>query len=172
VASVRIADCGFPGATPRRAPGRNRALARGRETVEIAGEQVPFTHIMSSVPSDLRYAKSHEWLKLAGDGTATIGITDYAQNSLGDITYVQLPKIGAALKAGETFGVVESVKAASDIYAPVAGTVISVNEALNSAPETVNRDPYVAGWMLKLKFANPADAGKLLDAASYQQLLG
>ena len=126
---------------------------------------------MSSVPSDLRYAKSHEWLKLAGDGTATVGITDYAQNSLGDITYVQLPKIGAALKAGETFGVVESVKAASDVYAPVAGTVVAINEALNGAPETVNRDPYATGWMLKLKLANPADAGGLLDAASYQQLL-
>ena len=127
---------------------------------------------MSSVPSDLRYAKSHEWLKLAGDGTATGGITDYAQNSLGDITYVQLPKVGAALKAGETFGVVESVKAASDVYAPAAGTVVAVNEALNAAPETVNRDPYVTGWMLKLKLANLAEAGTLLDASGYQQLLG
>jgi len=147
-------------------------LARDRETVEIASARVSPTHTMSSVPSDLRYAKSHEWLKLAGDGTATVGITDYAQNSLGDITYVQLPKIGAALKAGETFGVVESVKAASDVYAPVAGMVVAINEALNGAPETVNRDPYAAGWMLKLKLANPAEAGTLLAAAGYQQLLG
>jgi len=125
---------------------------------------------MSNVPSDLRYAKSHEWLKPAGDGTATIGITDYAQNSLGDITYVQLPKVGATLKAGETFGVVESVKAASDLYAPVASMVMAVNDALNNAPETVNQSPYDAGWILKLKPANPADAGTLLSPADYEKL--
>jgi glycine cleavage system H protein len=127
---------------------------------------------MSNVPGDLRYAKSHEWLKLESDGTATVGITDYAQNSLGDITYVQLPKAGAALKAGETFGVVESVKAASDLYAPVAGTVTATNPALETAPETLNTDPYGQGWMLKLKLANPADVASLLDAAGYQKVLG
>ena len=127
---------------------------------------------MSNVPSDLRYAKSHEWLKPAGDGTATVGISDYAQNSLGDITYVQLPKVGATLKAGETFGVVESVKAASDLYAPAAGMVVAVNDALNSAPETLNQSPYDTGWVLKLKLANPADASALLDAAAYEKLLG
>ena len=95
---------------------------------------------MSNIPADLRYAKSHEWLKRESDGTVTVGITDYAQNSLGDITYVQVPKVGAVLKAGETFGVVESVKAASDLYAPIAGTVVAVNTALDSAPETVNRE--------------------------------
>lgn len=127
---------------------------------------------MSTIPTDLRYAKSHEWAKSEADGTITIGITDYAQNSLGDITYVQLPKVGANLKAGETFGVVESVKAASDLYAPVAGTVVAVNSALESAPETVNRAPYDAGWMLKLKPADPAAAaGSLLDAASYGNLV-
>ena len=125
---------------------------------------------MSNVPANLRYAKSHEWLKLEGDGTATIGITDYAQAALGDITYVQLPKVGTALKAGEVFGVVESVKAASDLYAPVAGTVLAVNEALNSAPETLNRAPFDGGWMLKLKLANPAEASALLDAAAYAKL--
>ena len=125
---------------------------------------------MSNVPANLRYAKSHEWLKLEGDGTATIGITDYAQASLGDITYVQLPKVGAALKAGEVFGVVESVKAASDLYAPVAGSVTAVNDALNNAPETVNSAPYDGGWMLKLKLANPADAAGMLDAAAYTEL--
>ena len=124
---------------------------------------------MSNVPSDLRYAKSHEWLRLAGDGTATVGISDYAQNSLGDITYVQMPKVGTVLKAGETFGVVESVKAASDLYAPVAGTVVETNSALESAPETVNKAPYDGGWMLKLKLANPADASALLDAAAYEK---
>jgi len=127
---------------------------------------------MSNVPAGLRYAKSHEWLKLESDGTATIGITDYAQNSLGDITYVQAPKVGAVLKAGETFGVVESVKAASDLYAPAAGTVVAVNGALDTAPETVNTAPYDAGWMLKLKLANPADAAGLLDATAYGKLLG
>lgn len=127
---------------------------------------------MSSVPSDLKYAKSHEWLKLSADATATIGITDYAQNSLGDITYVQLPKVGAVLKAGDSFGVVESVKAASDIYAPVAGTVLEVNRALDATPETLNQSPYEAGWMIKIKVADPESAKSLLDAASYQSQLG
>jgi glycine cleavage system H protein len=127
---------------------------------------------MSNVPPDLRYAKSHEWLQLAADGNATVGITDYAQNSLGDITYVQLPKVGATLTAGQVYGVVESVKAASDLYSPVAGTVIAINPALDAAPETVNSDAYQGGWMLKLKLANPADADALLDAAAYTKLIG
>ena len=127
---------------------------------------------MSNVPGGLRYAKSHEWLKLESDGTVTVGISDYAQNSLGDITYVQLPKAGAVFKAGETFGVVESVKAASDLYAPVAGTVVAVNEGLNTAPETVNQSPYETGWILKLKPADAAEAGALLDAAAYAKLIG
>jgi glycine cleavage system H protein len=127
---------------------------------------------MSNVPADLRYAKSHEWLKVAPDGTALVGITDYAQNSLGDITFIQLPKVGAALKAGETFGVVESVKAASDVYAPVAGTVLEVNKALDANPEKVNGAPYTDGWMLKLKLANPADAGALLSDADYAKVIG
>ncbi len=122
---------------------------------------------MSSVPSDLRYAKSHEWLKPAADGTALVGITDYAQSSLGDITYVQTPKVGATLAAGQTFGVVESVKAASDLYAPVAFTVVEVNKALDQAPETVNRSPYDDGWMMKVKLNDPAEASSLLDAAAY-----
>jgi glycine cleavage system H protein len=125
---------------------------------------------MSNVPANLRYAKSHEWLRPEADGTATIGITDYAQAALGDITYVQLPKVGATLKAGETFGVVESVKAASDLYAPAAGTVVAVNSALDSAPETLNTSPYDGAWMMKLKLANPADTAALLDAAAYGQL--
>ena len=93
---------------------------------------------MSNIPADLRYAKSHEWVRVEADGTVTIGITDYAQNSLGDITFVQAPKVGATLKVGETFGVVESVKAASDLYAPIGGTVTAVNTALDSAPESLN----------------------------------
>jgi glycine cleavage system H protein len=127
---------------------------------------------MSNVPSDLKYAKSHEWLKVAADGTALVGITDYAQNSLGDITFIQVPKIGATLKAGETFGVVESVKAASDVYAPAAGMVIEVNKALDANPEKVNSSPYIDGWMLKLKLTNPADAAALLSAADYEKSIG
>jgi glycine cleavage system H protein len=127
---------------------------------------------MSNIPADLRYAKSHEWLRAESDGTVTIGITDYAQNSLGDITYVQVPKVGATFKAGETFGVVESVKAASDLYMPVAGTVVAVNAALEAAPETVNRDAYGDGWMLKLKPAEAGAAAGLLDAAAYGQIAG
>ncbi len=127
---------------------------------------------MSNIPGDLRYSKSHEWVKTEADGTVTIGITDYAQNSLGDITYVQVPKVGASLKAGDVFGVVESVKAASDLYAPLAGTVLAVNGALESAPETVNRAPYGDGWMLKLKPADAAAVGALLDAAGYAAVAG
>ena len=127
---------------------------------------------MSTIPADLRYAKSHEWLRAEADGTATVGITDYAQSSLGDITFVQLPKVGATLKAGETFGVIESVKAASDLYLPVAGTVLAINSALDGAPETVNSAPYDGGWMLKLKLADPAAPGALLDPAAYTTLVG
>jgi glycine cleavage system H protein len=126
---------------------------------------------MSNIPSSLRYAKSHEWLKLESDGTATVGISDYAQSSLGDITYVQLPKVGATLKAGETFGVVESVKAASDLYSPVAGTVIAVNSTLDGAPETLNTAPYDGAWIMKLKVATPNEADALLDAAAYGKLI-
>lgn len=127
---------------------------------------------MSNIPADLRYAKSHEWVKAAADGTVLVGITDYAQNSLGDITFVQLPKAGASLKAGETFGVVESVKAASDVYAPIAGTVLEVNTSLEANPEKVNASPYADGWMLKLKPADPAALGTLLDAAGYAAVVG
>lgn len=125
-----------------------------------------------SVPSDCKYAKSHEWAKLLPDGTVLVGITDYAQNSLGDITFVQLPKVGAVLKTGESFGVVESVKAASDLYAPVAGTVLAINEVLNQTPETVNKDPQVAGWMLKLQPADAAELDGLLSPEAYAQQIG
>jgi len=125
---------------------------------------------MSNFPNDLRYAKSHEWLKTGADGTATVGITDYAQNSLGDITFVQLPKVGVLLKAGEPFGVIESVKTASDVYVPIGGAVIAVNAALDKAPETVNREPYEAGWLIKMKPSNASETGTLLDAAAYAKL--
>ena len=127
---------------------------------------------MSNVPPDRKYAKSHEWLKMEADGTATIGITDYAQDSLGDITFVQLPKIGAAFKAGESFGVVESVKAASDVYLPVGGTVVAVNTAVDRAPETVNRSPFADGWLIRLKVADPAEVKALLSPGDYGKVIG
>jgi glycine cleavage system H protein len=127
---------------------------------------------MSNVRSDRKYATSHEWLKNETDGTATVGISDYAQNSLGDITFVQLPKVGAAVRAGESFGVVESVKAASDLYAPVAGTVVALNGALDGAPETVNRSPFDDGWMIRLKLTNAAEIDALLSADDYEKSLG
>jgi glycine cleavage system H protein len=125
-----------------------------------------------SVRSDCRYAKSHEWAKLLPDGSVLVGISDYAQSSLGDITYVQVPKVGAALKAGETLGVVESVKAASDLYAPVSGTVTEVNGALESAPETVNSSPHDDGWMLKVAPSSPADLDALLSPEDYEKQIG
>lgn len=125
---------------------------------------------MSNIPEKLLYAKSHEWVRFESDGSAVVGVSDYAQSSLGDITFVQLPSVGAELKQGETFGVIESVKAASDLYSPVAGKVAAVNSKMNSAPETVNRDPYGEGWLIRLTMAGPA-AG-LLDAKAYGAQLG
>ena len=122
---------------------------------------------MSNVPADLRYAASHEWARLEADGSVTVGISDHAQEALGDVVFVELPEVGATLGAGDQAGVVESVKAASDIYAPVAGEVIAVNEALTDSPELVNADPY-ANWFFKLKPASVADLEQLLDAAAYQ----
>jgi glycine cleavage system H protein len=126
---------------------------------------------MSNIPADLHYAKSHEWIRLAADGTALVGITDYAQSSLGDITFVQLPKVGAILATGATFGVVESVKAASDLYLPAAGVVLAVNPALEASPEMLNRDPYGEAWMLKLKLDGSAPP-ELLDATAYARHVG
>lgn len=123
---------------------------------------------MSTVPADLKYTKSHEWVKLNGDGTATIGITDHAQDQLGDMVYVEAPDIGRSLKAGEACAVVESVKAASDVYAPVAGEVIEGNAGLADAPESVNQDPYGSGWLLKIKLADAAAVNALMDAAAYE----
>jgi glycine cleavage system H protein len=126
---------------------------------------------MSNVPADLRYTKSHEWLRQNADGTITIGITDHAQGALGDLVFVETPEAGRAVGAGEACAVVESVKAASDVYAPIAGSVVEGNAALADTPELVNTDPYGQGWMFRIK---PTDAGalaKLLDAAGYQQAL-
>lgn len=125
-----------------------------------------------NVPENLRYTKDHEWLRPEADGRATIGITDYAQGSLGDVTFVDLPKPGRKFGAGETFGVVESVKAASDLYMPVAGEVVETNPALKSGPEKVNQDPYGEAWMIRIRPANAADLDALLDAAAYRAIVG
>jgi glycine cleavage system H protein len=121
---------------------------------------------MSNIPAELRYATSHEWARLEADGTVTVGISDHAQEALGDVVYVELPEVGANLNAGQEAGVVESVKAASDIYAPISGTVLAVNEALSDSPEQVNSDPY-ASWFFKLQPADAAELDKLLDAGGY-----
>ncbi len=122
---------------------------------------------MSQVPDTLRYTQTHEWLRQEADGTITVGITDHAQAQLGDLVYVELPAVGKALAAGDACAVVESVKAAADVYAPLAGSVLAVNDALTGAPEQVNQDPYGAGWLLRVSGALPAD---LLDAAAYRAL--
>lgn len=124
---------------------------------------------MSQTPSELKYASSHEWARLEEDGTVTVGITDHAQDALGDVVFVELPEAGTALDAGDEAGVVESVKAASDIYAPVGGEVIGVNAQLEDAPETVNTDPYTDGWFFKLQPADPQELDGLLSAEAYQQ---
>ena len=126
---------------------------------------------MSDIPADLRFAESHEWARLEADGTVTVGISDHAQEALGDVVFVELAEVGAQFKAEGQAGVVESVKAASDIYAPIAGEVIAVNEELSGSPELLNSDPYGA-WIFKLKPSNPADLEKLLDAAGYKAAIG
>jgi glycine cleavage system H protein len=123
------------------------------------------------VPENLRYTKDHEWIRVEGD-VGTIGITDHAQEELGDIVFVELPKVGATLEQSASFGSVESVKAVSDIYSPVAGEVTEVNTALADAPEKVNADPYGQGWIMKLKLTTPDQAGKLMTAAEYTNYVG
>lgn len=122
------------------------------------------------VPTDLRYTKDHEWVRVAGD-VATIGITKFAADQLGDIVFVELPAVGTTLEQFATFGVVESVKAVSDLFAPVSGTVTETNESLASQPELVNSDPYGAGWMLRVRIADPAQVDALLDPAGYDALI-
>ncbi|MBT9264551.1 glycine cleavage system protein GcvH [Pseudomonas sp. MG-9] len=126
---------------------------------------------MSNIPAELRFAESHEWARLEADGTVTVGISDHAQEALGDVVFVELTEVGKVFAANEAAGVVESVKAASDIYSPIAGEVIAVNEELSGSPELLNSDPYGA-WIFKLKPANAADLDTLLDAAAYQKSIG
>jgi glycine cleavage system H protein len=125
---------------------------------------------VSNIPSELKYVKTHEWVRKLPDGNLLIGITDHAQAQLGDLVFVETPKAGRKVGAGEACAVVESVKAASDVYAPVAGEVIEGNAELTDAPELINSDPYGRGWMWKLKPANAADVDGLLDAAGYQSV--
>ncbi len=121
-------------------------------------------------PEALRYSKEHEWLAVDG-GRARVGITDFAQDALGDVVYVQLPEVGATVSAAATVAEVESTKSVSDIYAPVGGSVVEVNESLNDAPEQLNTDPYGAGWIFVLEMSDPAEADALMDAAGYRQLV-
>ena len=123
---------------------------------------------MSQTPAELKYAASHEWARLEEDGTVTVGVSDHAQEALGDVVFVELPEVGVSLAAGDEAGVVESVKAASDIYAPVAGEVVAVNEQLEDEPETVNSDPYNDGWFFKLQPADTGELDALLSAEDYQ----
>jgi glycine cleavage system H protein len=122
-------------------------------------------------PENFRYTKEHEWVSLEGD-TATVGITYHAQSELGDIVYVDLPKVGATLEIGKSFGSVESVKAVSDIYAPIAGEVTEINDALSTAPEKLNEDPHGAAWLIKAKVASATDFNNLMTAADYQSYVG
>lgn len=126
---------------------------------------------MSNIPADLKYARTHEWSRLEGDGSVTVGITDHAQYLLGDLVFIELPELGRSVTAGKEVAVVESVKAASDIYAPVSGKISNVNQEAANAPERVNNDAYET-WLFKIEPDNPADLAQLLDAAGYQQEIG
>lgn len=126
---------------------------------------------MSNIPSDLRYTKSHEWVRREQNGTVSIGISDHAQSALGDLVFVEVPDVGRAVRAGEACAVVESVKAASDVYSPVSGKVIDGNAALAAQPELLNQDPYGAGWLFRVQTSAPADEAALMSAADYANYL-
>ncbi len=123
-----------------------------------------------NIPDNLRYSKDHEWIAVDGD-VATIGITDHAQHSLGDVVYIDMPRAGDKFDTHEAFGSVESVKAVSELFTPVGGEIAEVNDGLNDTPEAVNNDPYVAGWMVKVKMANPGEADAMMSAAEYEEYL-
>ena len=126
---------------------------------------------MSELPEDLKYTQTHEWVRLQEDGSAVIGITDHAQQSLGELVFVELPETGRAMQSGEQLAVVESVKAASDVYSPLAGKVLEANAALEDAPELVNSQPYADGWLVRIQLDDPSALGALLDAAAYAATL-
>ena len=122
---------------------------------------------MANIPDDLHYSKDHEWVRVDGN-VAVVGITDYAQDSLGDVVYVELPKVGEEFAANESFGSVESVKAVSEVFCPVSGEVVGINDSLNDAPEKVNQDPYGEGWMIRVAMSNPGEVDSMLTAAEYE----
>jgi glycine cleavage system H protein len=126
---------------------------------------------MSTTPANLKFLKSHEWVRAESDGTAIIGISDHAQEALGDLVFVEAPEVGRVLKAGEACAVVESVKAASDVYSPVSGEVLEINGALAATPELINQDPYGAGWIAKVRLSDAGELAKLIDAPGYDQVL-
>lgn len=127
---------------------------------------------MSNDPSQNKYLESHEWISAVDNGVASIGISDYAQESLGDITFVELPPVGASFNKGDTFGVVESVKAASDLYMPVTGEIVEINESLENEPQQINEDAYHSGWILKVKINDPSELESLMDYTAYQAHTG
>lgn len=126
---------------------------------------------MSNIPTDLKYLSSHEWVRVESDGSLTVGISDHAQSALGDLVFVETPAVGRQLKVGEAFAVVESVKAASDVYSPVSGEVLAVNESLGATPELINQAPYGDGWLMKVRPSDQSELAKLLDAAAYQAVV-
>lgn len=126
---------------------------------------------MSEIPADLKYIETHQWVRVADDGTATVGITDFAQEQLGDVVYIGLPEVGETVRGGEEAGVAESVKSASDVFSPVTGEVIAINEALEEEPEIVNDDPYGEGWMFRVKLADKGELDALMDADAYGESL-
>jgi glycine cleavage system H protein len=126
---------------------------------------------MSSIPDNLRYLESHEWARVESDGSVTIGISDHAQTALGDLVFVEVPEVGRALTKGSAAAVVESVKAASDVYAPLSGEVIAANDALSGAPELVNQDPYGQGWLFRIKPSKKDELSQLLDAKAYEKVV-
>ena len=136
--------------------------------LKSVGNKIPMSHF----PEDLKYTKDHEWVKKLDDGNFVVGITHHAQDSLGDVTFVELPEVGASFNENDVFGVVESVKAASDLFMPVSGNVLETNEGLNDAPENVNSDPYGEGWMIKISPSESSEYEQLLDSQAYQSEVG
>ena len=126
---------------------------------------------MANIPADLKYLESHEWARVESDGTVTVGISDHAQGALGDLVFVEVPEVGKTLNKGDAAAVVESVKAASDVYSPVSGEVVAANDALSGSPELVNTDPYGAGWLFKVKPSNGSELEQLLDAKAYEKVV-
>lgn len=126
---------------------------------------------MSEIPANVKYIETHQWVRVNGDGTATVGITDFAQEQLGDVVYIGLPDVGVTVNGGEEAGVAESVKSASDVFSPVTGEVLAINESLEDEPEKVNEDPYGEGWMFKVQLADAGELDSLLDADAYAELV-